>query len=300
VRESGHQEDLPRQLRSALDAWQPAEAPESFRASLAKRFVTGEVAEFSVEEQLSSWQPTAARPEFREDLRDAFVAGELVEGVPLGVRRTPILSWRPMIIATLVAAAALLLWLVPGILTPQGWRLVDPSIRGEVLVNGERVAFTDSAILDRSFSGSGSLLQTTGESLTVVNLGEGIVLEMIPESRFEVIERQGDDELLTIVLESGGVRVSTCPTHGDCVRVRTPEGEVTLSGRSLGVTVLDGGTCLCVLDGRGTLVGESLAVASNTTAWISRQTGEISFDSDTLHHRESLASFAEVSGRYFY
>ncbi len=306
-RDHEHEEELPAELRRALDAWQPAPAREEFRAQLAARFVTGESERLlsddeqrAVEERLSEWRPAPARPEFRAALREAFIRGAL------RVRRTPIYSFRRVVVALATAAAALFLLFGPwGVFGPTTVRVVDYTPGATLVIDGEAVPFEDSRSLMHTLEHGGCCLETSTEQLSMVWIGEGVLLELPGNSKVRFRPRSGNGDLV-LELESGGVYVSIKGTHEGRITVITPDAEIVMKGesRSLGVDLVEGGTCLCILDG-GALMrslpnGSVEYIESNTTAYARRGVDELKLWRGEVHHLDPLVETAERSERYLY
>lgn len=151
----------------------------------------------------------------------------------------------------------------------------------------------------------GCCLETISEPLNMLWIGEGVLLELPENSKVKFRPRSGDGNLV-LEVESGGVRVSIKGTHEGDITVITPDAEIVMKeeSRSLGVDLVEGGTCLCILDGgavmRSLPTGKAEHIESNTTAYARRGVDELKLWRGEVHHLDPLVETAERSERYLY
>lgn len=283
-------------LRAALDAFEVPPARAEFREELARRFSSGELAEVDepspeLAAALDGWSVPAARPAFREELRSRFLAGE--EERPAEVH-----SLMRYLVAAAVAAAIVLAWFSPwGPGYVAGWRAValDQDVTPVVYIDGSEVSADQSAAFDKAFNG-GCRMQTSDEALRVYCDTAGLVVEVAAETELEVSRADG---WMVLTIDQGSLRVSTDADFDEDLRVRTPDAEIELSGRALGVDVFETGTCLCILEGRATLrpldgSGER-RVIDNSTAFVYRDGEESVVMQGEVHHDAPLRDLRAAS-----
>lgn len=292
-------------LRAALDAATPPRARTAFKAQLAEQFLSGrfETTEDEVP-TLEAWEVPAARPEFREELRARFL-GVDETSQPLA----PVVSIYRYMLAAAVAAAIVLLWVAPWNAQPaDGWRSVafdEFEVTPVVSIDGRSVEYRDDASLDRALS-QGCRLETMTEPLTVMRLEEGVLLEVEKATRLDITRTDSMDSGLGLefYVESGALRVATRPEFVGSIHVRTPDALIALSGSSLGVDVLDAGTCLCILEGQATMTAtdgsDERQVPTNSTAFYYRDGRAGILMEGEVHHDESLLGLLATGEAYLY
>lgn len=248
---------------------------------------------------LDAWCPAPARPEFRAALRESFVAAPPVR------RRARILSLPRAVVGLVAVAAALLLLLGPrGLLRPITVKVVDYTPGATLVLDGRTVPIDDEASLTHTVEHGGCCLETRGEPLRLVWISGGVLLEMTEDCRVTFRERSGDD--LFLELEAGGLHLSSKGTHPGTITVLTSDAEIVMKRRtrSLGVDLVAGGTCLCVLDGEAEMRAPPAGVwehlASGTTTFAKSGTGRLEPMEGGVHHRSPLLETAERSERYLY
>ena len=314
------------ELRSALDGWHPPAARAEFRASLRERVravspaADGRATQstFSAEEQLeverrlaSNASPTA-RPEFRARLRDEFLrAGEesadVQEKAPLrsvARRREPLTSL-PLFVGLAAAAALVLLFFAPwNSSSDKSWHTVGDAVGLDYLLNGRHVSYADSRAVVDSFEKGDCEFRVGEADLSVVHLGEGVMLEFPSGSEFRLPARsKGESGLLEIDLLKGGLRVSTPAGYPGRILVRTPDTTISLAGESIGIDVVAKGTCLCIVNGEAELVPlsgkrELMRAGKNSTAFVERNGAEKSMPG--VHHAKELEGFSARRDKYLY
>ncbi len=296
-------------LRSALDAVQVPGANPEFKAQLARRFIAGELEGAGEEDgggpcevHLDSWDVLGADPEFRASLRAEFLSGELA-----AQPQAPVLVMSRYALAIVAAAAALLFWFAPWTSSEAGhWRAVGFDLAAAspaVQIDGRSVLFADSAALDSAMS-QGCRLETASEALVLLQVEEGVLLEVAETTQVEIARVVGADDSLELrfTVESGGLRVTMRPEFTGSLHVITPDADIELAGRTLGVDVVDSGTCLCILEGEASMSaidgGGELRVLSNSTGFVGRGGGEVVLMEGEVHHGEQLAA-VRVRGELF-
>jgi len=248
---------------------------------------------------LDAWRPAPARPEFRAALREAFVTAPSVR------RRGPVLSFPRAVLALAAVAAVLLLLLGPrGLLRPITVKVVDYTPGATLVLDGRTLPLDDEASLSHTVEHGGCCLETRGEPLRFVWSSGGVLVEMTQDCRVTFRKRSGDD--LVLELEAGGLHLSSKGTHEGTITVLTSDAEIVMKRktRSLGVDLVGGGTCLCVLDGEAEMrvppTGAWEHVESGTTLYAESGAGRLRRMEGGVHHRGALLETAERSERYLY
>ncbi len=327
------------ELRQALDAWQPSAARAEFRSQLRAQFLAAgqgepdspvltELQQSQLEKELSGSEELTARSEFRERLRGEF----LEAGADLALKEepepqrtsgsrgararhegesaTPHVARGPglrmsLLLGGVAAAAAVLVFLViPWSTPPSGWRAVDFPSQTEFVIDGQAVSYADSGSLTGAFRKGDCRLSVGDVDLSVVHLGEGVMLEFPAGTRFRIPTRpEAESELLEIELLEGGLRVSTLEEFDGQLLVRTPDTSITLAGSLLGVDVDPRGTCLCIVEGTAemSLAGgedEFRRLGANSTTFVERS--GVARSEVGAHHAEDLSKFADRRDRYLF
>ena len=283
-------------LRAALDAFEVPGPRAEFRSDLMQRFTSGQMAALDeptpeLAAALDAWEVPAARSAFREELRSRFLAGEEQP-------QAQVHSLRRYFIAAAAAALFVLGWISPwGPGYVAGWRAVslDQAVTPVVNIDGREVRADQAATFDKAFNG-GCRVATDQQALRVYCDTAGVVVEIAPQTEIEVLREGG---WMVLEIESGTLRLSTAEGFDEDLRVRTPDAEIQLKGRSLGVDVYDEGTCLCILEGQATLIpndgsGER-RVIDNSTAFVYRDREESVVMQGGVHHDEPLVELLDVS-----
>ena len=301
-----------RDLRAALDSVQAVPARAEFKAQLAKSFLAGcHVSAESVgsssegasaDAVLDAWQVPMARPEFREALRAQFLAEE-----PVSDNVAPIHSIRAYLAVAVAAAALVLFWFAPWkSAIHEGWHAIGfdhAKATPVVAIDGEDVPYTDFAALNSAFH-RGCQIETSTEALQVLRVEEGVLLEIAEATRLEVarIVGKGDAMDLHFVITTGAFRVATGLEFKGRILIQTPDAEIELAGRSLGIDVLDNGTCLCVLEGEAKMTATDgtgeLHLLSNSTAFFPRAGSEGKMVEGMVHHGDPLMTLRAVGDTY--
>ncbi len=333
--------EIPAELRAALDDWQTPIADAGFRARQRHAFLAagkagGPPSEEEAGAQLDSRQTEPAREGFRTMLRERFLAaaGEyredydesshelrpLAGGAP--ARPQPQLGMPKLLVGVLALAAAGLLYFGMGsnaLLGPlesmpqdpsfPGWQTVNFVHGDEVVLDGNQRLSGSDERLGAALTLGGCSLETGGGKLSVIHYGEGVLLEFPPgtELRFPPVPK-GERGLIEIVVERGGVRVATTDEFMGRILVHTPHTTIALSGPSMGIDVVEEGTCVCALAGdaqirplkeqEGSAGGYN--IGSGRTSFVRRSGAVVEFPEGDVHHSKELENFAELGNKYLY
>ncbi|QDU85584.1 hypothetical protein Pla163_27160 [Planctomycetes bacterium Pla163] len=235
--------------------FEPAQPDPAFRARLRAQFVSGEIgaAAADVRDRASLAPYLAAEepsPAFAAELRERFVRGDLEEREPVHELRPAArvfpLHRRTVLVTTLAAAAALLLFLAFGFERSDGWRIFnhratallvdDAEFSGDVLRPGTRPC----------------LLCTDAGNLRL-GYGDDLRLELAAHTRVRMPEprREGERIVLPVRVEAGElVIISRLASGSSSVTIETENAYVTLHGTSVSVLPLPNGhVCVCVQAG---------------------------------------------------
>lgn len=307
--ESG--EDVPRDLRDALDGWDVPAARDGFRADLRARFLAGDAeysdAEYSEQQvvaELDGWDVPAAREDFRRDLRGQFMAGAATPSEP---KAGKLFSFSRVAITLAAAAAVVLLYVNFTRPATESWRIVDFVQGASFELDGEVISEGAQAHFNKAYAGGGCFVSLGEEHLALVHLTEGVMLEFPAETELRLMPiPKGESGLIEIELLQGGLRVSTTEEFMGRVLVHTPEATIALTGDSIGVDVVPEGTCLCIVGGsaemqrRGGDGADAFHVEGMSTAFMTSE-GEIrQAPPGSVHHAEELEAFAELRDAHMY
>lgn len=300
VSDSSFNQELPRELREALDSMTTPDPRPEFRSKLRGDFVAGEVrcSDTMVESALADWDVPAARAEFRARCRDAFLSA--AAPVPaVDEERGKLLRFLPLAAAALIAAL-----LIPELLGKQaGWEQLEG---GTFAVDGVTVSEPTAEELDRLLSARGSCSVDQGGEKVLLRYEGGLLVEADPGTDFLVRAVESKGTALSLELSSGALRVSTKAEFRQRVAIETPDGKIVLRGEAIGVDVLgERGTCICCLDGEVEVDpsfegAEGYRLGSGSSLWLPRDSGEIKLMHDEVHHEESLQLIRKSARTYFY
>lgn len=298
--DSSFDQELPRELRAALDSMTTPDPRPEFRSKLRDEFVAGEIrcSDTTVETALASWDAPPARPEFRAACREAFVSASVAQSAAVP-ERGKLLRFLP-----LAAAAAVLLLLLPELFGDESkWERLEG---GSLTVDGTTVVDPTGATLERTLQARGGCgVEKDGEKLLLRYVGS-LLVEADPGTRFSVNAAQTDDNNLSLDLTAGAVRVSGKPGYEHRIAIRTPDASIVMRGEAIGVDVLgDRGTCVCCLDGDVQVdpvhpEAANRAVRSGSSIWIPRGSADIKVLEAEVHHREPLEQVRMSARTYFY
>jgi len=287
--------EVPGELRRALDDMPAPDARAEFRSELKRRFVAGASERAEPEAALAAWRVPAARAAFRAELRRRFVAAPRAA-------RARLWSVPRALAAGLIAAAALVVLFAPWGGRDGPWSAVDYAGSPTVAIDGRPVSYGDRATLSARLEAGGCRLVTT-ETFRAYR-SEELLLELAPGSDVRLLPRAADG-MLVIELASGGLRVSTAPGLGERVLIRTPQAEVALAGRAVGVEVLAEGTCICCLDGRARVTPRAEGQGAGRTlgddeAYLVWNDARPPLELDHVVHRDELSALSAASAGRLY
>lgn len=329
-------EDIPEDLRAALDAWQPGAARRSYRDSLREDFLeAGSTAlgasplsyqeAREVEGALAASPEPVASPEFRAGLKERFLSAAAANSpttseappaattAPAAPRRrprrarpqsAPRRSFAVPAFVGVAAAALLLFFLGPWSAAPAAaWAPVGYVPGSVYVLNGESVSYSDRDSLVQSFGDGGCQISVNQEPLSVVHLGEGLMLEFPGGTDFKIPPRaESESDLVEIELLSGGLMLSTTDEFQGRVLVHTPDMTIALTGQLLGVDVYPHGTCLCIVDGEAEMTSsegsEARHISANSTTFVEREGGDSS--KEGAYHAEDLTKFSTRRDQYLF
>ena len=204
----------------------------------------------SVQRALNRLPRQAANREYRDRLRSQFVR----EAIPKRARREPYRGpsggWRLFAMATAAAAAILaLVWLLN---TGPAWELTGSSGSGIVLIDGRPASLgAPSEIARRLHPGARVVLPA--DTQLELRLPEVAVIQLVGGSQATLPGSPGRWFARSMVasLDAGEVRVSTGPAfRGNRFEIVTPEARAIVTGTTLAVLRQVDASCVCVLDGR--------------------------------------------------
>lgn len=200
--------------------------------------------------RLSRISAPQAPLKFRVRLRSQFVAGTIPAPRPRPW------SWPAMALSAASAAAAALLvvWsLDPG----PAWELSAVSGTGVARINGRPVSLGSVVALAARLRPGAEVVLPADAQLDLVLPGVA-VMQLTGGSRATLPRRpeRWSPRLITAALELGELRISTGPQFaGMRLTVVTPEARAVVHGTTLAVLRDQRASCVCVLEGRVTMVG---------------------------------------------
>jgi len=118
-----------------------------------------------------------------------------------------------------------------------------------VTIDGVPIQSGDRARVERALVEARDI--RTASNLRV-RLGDWYALELAPGSHLSLspIEQRSRLEPLFMQIDSGTLRVRTGPAfRGDVMRIDTDDVSVSVTGTTLGIDIVDDGTCVCCLNG---------------------------------------------------
>jgi len=171
------------------------------------------------------------------------------------------------------------------------------------VLDSRGVSFSDRDSLARSFETGDCRFSVKEEPLSVVHLGEGVMLEFPGGTDFKLPPRaETKSDLIEIELLSGGLMLSTTDHFRGRILVHTPDMTIALAGQLLGVDVYPHGTCLCIIDGEAELTSSTNAeprhLSSNSTTFVKRDGGESI--KEGAHHLDVLSKFSTRRDKYLF
>jgi len=212
--------------------------------------------------------------DFRAKLRSQFVSGTL-EGTSPKVLPGP--RWRgPHVVALFGVAAAciaLVVWL-GGQAPPWQWRGTQGDA-GQILVSGHAVDPADPAAAEALLR-PGATIRTTGSMQVDLELKNRLSVQLAPGTEMTVPEWPhrwfGGDA--TCQVTEGEARFVTGPGFGDSrLLIRSTVASIEVTGTVLAVIAASDSTCVCVLEGKVTMVdldGSETSVPAGMRRSISR------------------------------
>lgn len=242
-----------------------------------------------LERRLRELPRPRARVEFRARLKAEFSRA----ASPLPARRRRVRT----IPALLTAAAAFLavFFLRVGSAAP-GWHAVGDAHAAHVWIGSEELSLEGRERLDRAMRCGGCELRADdacayfarGHELLVCCCARSRVVTLDPSS-------EGTLEVLRYELREGGLVASTSPSFRGILRVETRFGEIELAGEAVAVRIVDGGLCICCLDGRAVVRGgeRNFVVPSNHSLFLPDD-GSPPREGE-LVHREALTEAQRVA-----
>lgn len=298
-------DDLPRELRDALDAMTRPSPDPRFRERLRAAFVSGALGdgatsseahgdariEAELETALDAWAAPLARGDFRARCREVFLAGEAAPR-----ERGRLLRFVP-----LAAAAAILLLILPQLVE----RLSGGSGPEAYVVNGRTVANPSAADIEGLLDLPGCRVVDGPRESTLMRYGDGLLLEIDAGSDFRVLSADTDGLALDLQLDRGALRVANRSEGGGAVVVTTPDGRIVLRGEAIGVDVLgDRGTCICCLSGEAQIEpahpgSAPHEITGGDAAWLPRGEALVPMPGD-LHHEGELEELHRAARTHFY
>jgi hypothetical protein len=298
--DSPSEQELPRELREALDSMTTPDPRPEFRSKLRGEFVAGEIrcSDTMVEAALDQWDAPPAREEFRNRCREAFLSAAVDrERVPED--RGKLLRFLP-----LAAAAAVMALLIPELLGgSSSWEQLEG---GPIVVDGKTVAEPTGDQLEDHLRARGSCsVDKDCEKRLMRYLGT-LLVEVDPGTVYDVDFERSAGTNLYLELEQGAMRVSGKPGVEHLISITTPDAEVVMRGEAIGVDVIEErGTCVCCLEGDVEVDpvfedAEKFAVQSGSSIWIPRASKEIKLLPEEVHHREPLELIRKSARTYFY
>lgn len=298
--DSPSEQELPRELREALDSMTTPDPRPEFRSKLRGDFVAGEIrcSDTLVESALVDWDVPKARDEFRTRCRDAFLAA--AAPVPaVAEERGKLLRFLP-----LAAAAAVLIVLLPELFGGESkWERLEG---GALTVDGTTVVDPTGVQLERTlYARGGCGVDKDGEKLLLCYVGS-LLVEADPGTQFSVDEANSDQNNLSLDLTAGAVRVSGKPGYEHRIAIRTPDASIVMHGAAIGVDVLgERGTCVCCLEGEVEVdpthpEAPQRSVHSGSSIWIPRDSADIKVLESEVHHLDPLEEIRTSARTYFY
>lgn len=211
-----------------------------------------------LERWLRERAPLAApRPEVRERARRRFLTEALTgpEALPAAAGDHPDASgWRKWGVLALAAAAVVAVTLI--LPEPLRWKA---RMDGPVRFAGTTYGAGDAGRLGADLEQAG-LIESAEEEVLLV-LGGALELSVRPRTRLQLPPLPQLDGLtpVDLDLEQGEVYVRTREAYpGNPIQVTTPEGRVEVLGTTLGVMAESDGTCVCVAEGKVTVISPLL------------------------------------------
>lgn len=254
--------------------------------------------------QPKSSQPTAAKHVKRDSTRSSEAGPRRSRRAEL--ERKPRSMMAPMLVSTLAVAAALLLFFYgPWGSNGPTWQGVSPASADQLVIDGQPVSYTDQETLVDSFESGDCRFAIGKQELSVVHLGEGVMLEFPPATEFSIPARpEGEKGLIEIRIITGGLKISTADEFQGRVLVHTPDTTISLSGHLLGVDVYPHGTCLCIVDGEAEMTnakegGAPKRVQSNSTTFITREDGKEQLQ-EGAYHVDDLDDFSTRRDQFLF
>jgi hypothetical protein len=309
---TSHHSDVPADLRKALDSFSSTGARPEFKASLRDQFMSGGAAatvftsqdELDMEARLEQSVVPKAHSAFRESLRNEFLSAGGVNVEPVAARRSRRFGSAPIYSALIAAAALVLFFVSPWNSTAPEWTSVGSTGSSDYVIDGQQVQYTDSASFTDSFDRGDCSFKIGKESLSVVQVGVGVMLEFPPGTEFKLPPNvEAASGPLEIRLLTGGLRVSTTPDFTRPVLVHTPDTTITLAGHSLGVDILAEGTCLCIESGDAQMIPTGgdrtpVSVSKNTSTFIKHDGSAVLYKS--VHHKAEMTNFDKRTKKFLY
>jgi len=298
--DSSFDQELPPELREALDSMTTPDPRPEFRSQLRGEFVAGEIrcSDTMVEAALEQWGAPPASAAFRANCREAFLSASGAQVSP-DAERGKLLRFLPLAAAALVAAL-----LIPELFGDDtSWERLEG---GALVVEGETVSGPGDTNLDRAIHAPGGCSVDKGGEKLLMRYGKNLLVEADPGTEFDVDEALSDDTNLSLELTKGAVRISGKPGHEHRISIRTPDASIVMCGEAIGVDVLEGrGTCVCCLDGDVEVDpvhegAENHSVRSGSSIWIPRDSAEIKVLEAEIHHRDPLEQIRRSARTYFY
>ena len=218
----------------------------------------------SVERTLSRLPRRAANREFRDQLRSRFVH----DAIPAQVRSVPRTSrsarWGTAAIAASGAAAALAFaWLLN---TGPAWRVTGSSGSGMVQIDGRPTPLEATAEIARRLHSGADVLLPADAQLDFELPGIAVI-QLVGGSHARLPGSPGRWFARSMVasLDAGEIRVSTSPAfRGTRLEVVTPEARAIVTGTTLAVLRQADASCVCVLEGRVSMIDHASAATVYT------------------------------------
>jgi ferric-dicitrate binding protein FerR (iron transport regulator) len=212
-----------------------------------------------VQLSLSRLPRRAANPEFRDRLRSQFVR----DAIPERVRNVPHTWWSTRWgIAAMAASSAAAILAFAWVLNPgPAWKLTGSSGSGMVQIDGRPTPLDAPAeIASRLHSGADVLLPADAQ--LDLRLPGMAVIQLVGGSHARMPGRPGRWFARSIVasLDAGEIRISTGPGfRATRLEVVTPEARAIVTGTTLAVLRQADASCVCVLEGRVSMIHDSSA-----------------------------------------
>ena len=214
-----------------------------------------------VQRSLSRLPRRAANREFRDRLRSQFVR----DAMPGRVRSVPHTWWSTRWGMTAVAAssaAAILAfaWLLN---TGPAWKLTGSSGNGVVQIDGRPTSLDAPAEIARGLHSGADVLLPADAQLDLKLPGIAVI-QIVGGSHATLPGSPGRWFARSMVasLDAGEIRISTGPAfRGNQLEVVTPEARAIVTGTTLAVLRQADSSCVCVLEGRVSMISKASAAA---------------------------------------